>query len=184
LAESIPLTLGVSDATYAIVEPARRAGVTWDRAAVDAVIAATGGHPAHLQVYAYEAWAAASGPNITADVAAEAVARGRAVVEVQTLRPRWEAMTNRQIEFVTALAVLGGEARVLDLAAALGRLTKELSPARDALVKRGDVLVPKRGRLALAVPAMAAFAIANYEQARKDSAVSLVPQSKLMASRP
>lgn len=60
--ESIPLTLEYDDARYAVVEPARQAGVAWTPEAAAAVVEASNGYPAHLQLFAHAIWTAAAGP--------------------------------------------------------------------------------------------------------------------------
>jgi hypothetical protein len=40
---------------------------------------------------------------------------------------------------------------------------------RQALIEEGDVFAPKRGHLSLAVPLMAPFVLAHYEQAREEA---------------
>jgi hypothetical protein len=103
-------------------------------------------------------------------------------VEAQTLQPRWEKLSDRQIEFIVAVAALGGETLVSTLARALGRSVKDLSWLRDDLLRAGDLLAPGRGRVALAVPLMAPFALANYEAARQDAGVKLMPLAKIRAA--
>ena len=51
------------DARYAVVEPARRAGVAWTPEAAIAVVEASNGYPAHLQLFAHTIWTTAPGPD-------------------------------------------------------------------------------------------------------------------------
>lgn len=167
--EPLPLTLADDDAAYAIVEPARRANVSWHPDAVERIATACNGYPAHLQLFAHATWTAAPGPStITlADVEA-ALPQAAAQLERRTLGPRWDRMPDRQREFLTALAINGGRATASQLARTLCRKTQELSWVRQALIEEGDVFAPRRGQLSLAVPLMAPFVLAHYEQARQE----------------
>jgi hypothetical protein len=178
--ENIPLLLDTPDALYALIEPARAGGVEWESAALDAIVEATRGYPAHLQLFAHEAWSIASPSVITLSNAEAAVASATTIVETQTLLPRWEHFTDRQMEFITAIAARGGEARISALASALERSVKDLSWTRDTLIKQGEIFAPRRGRVALALPFMGPFALAHYEHARADASVKLASLTQIM----
>lgn len=168
--EPLPLTLADDDAAYAIVEPARRAQVSWHPDAVERILTASNGYPAHLQLFAHATWTAATGPStITLSDVETALPRAAAQLERRTLGPRWDRMPDRQREYLAALAVNGGRATASQLARTLSRKTQELSWVRQALIEEGDVFAPKRGQLSLAVPLMAPFVLAHYEQARQEA---------------
>lgn len=88
--EELPIALSDLDSTFAVVEPARRVGVAWHPDAAAAVVAASNGYPAHLQLFAHEAWTSAAGPQ-SIEVADIEVALPRALAEIsrRTLGPRW-----------------------------------------------------------------------------------------------
>jgi hypothetical protein len=168
--EPLPLTLSRDDAAYAIVEPARRVGVSWQPEAVERVVAASNGYPAHLQLFAHTTWLAAPGPTVVtlADVDA-ALPTAAAQLQHRSFGPRWDRMPDRQMEFLAALALAGGRATTAQLGMMLGRTASELSWIRQALLEEGDVFAPKRGQLSLTVPLMGPFVLANYEQARAEA---------------
>lgn len=174
LVEHLSVTLAEQDALYAIVEPAHRVGVAWEREAAARVVRASNGHPAHLQQFAHTVWTTARGPHV---ITVEDVARALPLVERdldrRTLGPRWERMTDRQMEYLAALSLHGGHATTRALAATLGRTAQELSWIRQDLVEEGDVYSPRRGHLALTVPVFAPFVLAHYEDAREDAGVQL-----------
>lgn len=173
--ENLPLTLTLDDATYAVVEPARQVGITWHPDAARAVVTASNGYPAHLQLFAHAAWRAAEGPDwITLADVETAIPKAAEQIERRTLGPRWERMADRQMEFMAALAVNGGRATSRDLAVTLGRSQQELSWVRQALIEEGDVYAPKRGHLSLAVPLFGPYVLANYEHARTDASTDLL----------
>ena len=168
--EDVPLTLTHEDARYAIVEPAREAHVTWDPEAVDRLIHLTNGYPAHLQLFADAAWDAAPGPGqiALADVEASLPKVGKDL-ERRTLGPRWERITDRQVEFMAALALHGGRAAMADIALTLGRSRNDLGWLREELIKEGDIYAPRQGQIAMALPLFASYVLARYEDASKDS---------------
>lgn len=168
--EPLPLTLADDDAAYAIVEPARRTGVSWHPDAIGRIVTACNGYPAHLQLFAHATWTDAPGPStITLADVETALPKAAAQLERRTLGPRWDRMPDRQREFLTALAINGGRATASQLARTLDRKSQELSWVRQALIEEGDVFAPKRGHLSLAVPLMAPFVLAHYEQAREEA---------------
>lgn len=173
--EPIPLTLAADDATYAVVEAARQVGVLWEPSAAEAISTVSNGYPAHLQLFAHAAWTEAPGPNriTVADVEA-AIPKVAKLIEQRTLGPRWDRIHDRQMEFLAALALLGGRTSTAKVATALGRSTKDLSWIRDALIAEGDIYAPKRGQIAMAVPLLTRYVLTHYEQSRPDAATPLL----------
>lgn len=111
LLEQLSVSLTDPDAAYAIIEPARRVGVSWEPDAAAAIVRASNGDPAHLQQFAHTVWRTAAGPDtITIDDVRRALPLVEADLNHRTLGPRWERMTDRQMEYLTALALHGGRA--------------------------------------------------------------------------
>lgn len=166
--QKVPLTLSEADALFAIVEPARARGVSWDPDAAQLIVAATNGYPAHLQIFADHAWRAAEtgATSITVAHAQQALETAAAELEERTLGPRFDRLTDRQQELLAALALHGGTARTADITAVLGRPSQAFSRIRDELITEGDVYAPRRGELAMTVPLFAPYLLAHYEEAR------------------
>ena len=179
----MPLVLEPDDARFAIVEAARQRNVSWEPEAADMVVQISG-YPAHLQVFADQTWLAADGPNvITVRDADAGIKAGAETLERESLGPRFDGLTDREREFLTALALNGAHATTSELAIVLARPQKSLSDLRDALITQGDVYVPRRGELALTVPVFAPYLLANYEQARARSATTrLLPLEHIRAN--
>lgn len=111
--QSIPVTLHPADAALALTEPAASRGVAWHPDAVATIVSASNGHPAHLQVMAHETWRHAPGPDrITPEDALAGAATGAEAIARRSLAPRLATRTDRQLEYLTALAVAGGDATV------------------------------------------------------------------------
>ncbi len=175
LLEQLSVTLTEIDAAYAIIEPARRVGVSWQPDAATAIVRASNGYPAHLQQFAHTVWLTATGPDvITVDDVRRALPLVESDLNRRTLGPRWDRMTDRQMEYLTALALHGGHATTHVIAATLGRTPQELSWIRQDLIREGDIYSPQRGHLALAVPIFAPYILAHYDEARATSDTELL----------
>ena len=181
--EPIPLTLAHDDARYAVVEPARRAGVAWTPEAAIAVVEASNGYPAHLQLFAHTIWTTAPGPDqITAADVEAALPQIADLLERRTLGPRWDRISDRQMEYLAALALHGGRASTAAIARTLGRSQQELSWLREELIEEGDIYVPKRGQLAMAVPLFNRYVLSHYERTRPESATPLLSLQQMLAN--
>jgi hypothetical protein len=178
--EPIPLTLDEADARYAVAEPARKAGVTWAPEAAEALVVASNGYPAHLQLFAHVTWTHTAGPDaITLADVNTAMPEVAATLERRTFGPRWARMTDRQSEFMAALATHHGHASVAAIAHTLDRDQRDLYWIREQLIDEGDVFVPRRGQLTMSVPLFAAYILDHYEDTRVDAATSLISLRKM-----
>ncbi len=181
--ESIPLTLEHDDARYAVVEPARQAGVVWTPEAAAAVVEASNAYPAHLQLFAHATWIAAAGPNqITLADVETALPQVAAQLERRTLGPRWDRISDRQMEFLAALALHHGRASTATIATTLGRTQQDLSWLREELIEEGDIYAPKRGQLAMAVPLFNRYVLSHYERSRPDAATAVLSLDEMIAN--
>jgi hypothetical protein len=181
--EELAPVLPPTEARYAVIEPARRVGVSWSPEAADLLVALTNGYPAHLQLFADEAWRAAPGPNsITArDVQAGARRAGDRLVR-QSLGPRLNELPARQLEYLTAIALHGGRASTRRIAETLGRQQRELSWVREDLLRAGDIYTPSRGQVVMSVPAFASFLLAHYDDAREATDTELLSLDSMRAN--
>jgi hypothetical protein len=181
--EPLPLTLGREDARFAIVEPARQVGVVWEPGAAEAVVEASNAYPAHLQLFGHAAWQAAPGLDRIRLLDVQSSIPGVAAqIERRTLGPRWDRITDRQIEFMAALAMLGGQAPTSRVAQALGRGQRELSWIREELIAEGDVYAPRRGKLSMAVPLFRSYVLSRYESHRADAEIPLLSLAEMTAN--
>lgn len=180
--EALPVRLSPTAAAVALIRPAQRVGAGWHPEAVDAVLAATGGYPAHLQIYAAAAWVRGDGvAAVTVEDVAETLEQAAANVETQFLRPRWERLTGHQQAYLTAIALVGDEAPTQAVAAILGTPLSGQSMRRRALLRRGEIFEPGHGRVQLSMPAMREYALRHYpESASQDP--GLLPPTEMMAN--
>ncbi|HET7763302.1 MAG TPA: ATP-binding protein [Phycicoccus sp.] len=148
-----------SAADAALVRPAEEEGAGFESAALDAMYAATGGYPYFIQAYGKAVWDLAPGSPITAADVDVAAPEAEAELAVGFFGSRFERATPGEREYLRAMADVAAQAGdeseavpTADVAAHLGRKPQSLSPARDALLKKGLIYSGERGRIAFTVP--------------------------------
>lgn len=180
----IPLQLEDPDARLALLEPARLAGGAWETAAVDAVLDASNRYPAHLQYFAQAVWRHAPGPVVDVASARAAIPPAAETLTMRSLEPRWDALSEREAELVTAIAANGGRATAQELAVILGREQRSWSRVRQNLIEAGDVYAPRRGVLEITMPALALYALHEYPDLQGRSGERLVSLDEMRLRSP
>jgi AAA ATPase domain len=144
--------------------PARDEGSDFEDDALDAMYQATGGYPYFVQAYGKVAWDVAPRSPITAADVGVAAPEAEAELAVGFFGSRYERATPAEREYLRAMAEAADASAAPDatrrdddvptaaVADALGRNVQSLSPARDALLKKGLVYSAQRGRIAFTVP--------------------------------
>ncbi|OYN94699.1 AAA ATPase-like protein [Propionibacteriaceae bacterium ES.041] len=180
----LPAHLDAAAARDALIKPALRIGSGWEPEAVELVLKRTMRYPAHLQAYADLAWQRGAGTApVTGTDVADATGDAELFIAEQYLAPRWNRLSDRQREYLTALAVCEGRAGSGEVAAVLGRRVGEVSSFREALMTRGEIFDPAYGTVELTMPAMREFALRHYPQARTRAEVDLVAPKVMVANR-
>jgi hypothetical protein len=142
----------------ALLAPAEREGATWSSDALKAMGATSGGYPYFVQAYGKAAWDHAPGSPITSADVAVAAPEAEAELAVGFFGSRYERATPAERDYLRAMAGLTTElapdaaVSTTEVADVLGRKPSSLSPARDALLKKGLVYSSERGTLAFTVP--------------------------------
>lgn len=150
--------LSPRDARLALVQPARDGGVQWTDAAVDEVLAASGGYPYFIQQFGKETWNAATASPIGLEDAVIGVRDGRAILDDGFFRSRWARATPAERDYLAAMAIDGeGPSATGELATRLGKNPSSLGPTRANLISKGLVYAPEHGQIAYTVPGMAEF---------------------------
>jgi DNA polymerase III delta prime subunit len=146
-------------ADVALALPAEDEGAAFTSEALEAMYAATGGYPYFIQAYGKAVWDLAPASPMTADDVAVAAPEAESELAVGFFGSRFERATPGEREYLRAMAdvavALGDEPDAVptaDVAAHLGRKPQSLSPARDALLKKGLIYSGERGRIAFTVP--------------------------------
>jgi len=145
------------EADRALRSPAKDEDADFTEDALAALYAATDGYPYFVQAYGKAAWDVATATPIDGPDVAVAAPQAEAELAVGFFGSRYERATPAEREYMRAMADLGlenGDAPVATSAVAqvLGRKPQSLSPARDALMKKGLVYSGERGQIAFTVP--------------------------------
>jgi hypothetical protein len=152
-------------ADLALVAPASDEDACFTLEALDALYAATAGYPYFVQAYGKVAWDVAPRSTITAQDVKVAAPEAEAELAVGFFGSRFERATPAEREYLRAmadaamnLAQTGEGVDETDsvptsaVASVLDRKPQSLSPARDALLKKGLIYSGERGRIAFTVP--------------------------------
>ncbi len=152
--------LDAAAAATALTAPAAHLGVRWEPAALARAVGESWGVPYFLQAVGSFAWQVRENAVITLADAEAAIALAFAEAQGMYLA-RWEGSTPAQQAVITALAALGGEAPLAEVAARLGRGVRSLSRVRADLLARGVVEDRGPGRLRFTLPGFADFVAAR-----------------------
>jgi hypothetical protein len=146
-------------ADLALVAPAAREEVQYEPKALDALYETSGGYPYFVQAYGKATWDHAPRNPITPADVRVAAPEAEAELAVGFFGSRYERATPAEREYLRAMADLASDPADLDavsstaeIARALGRKPASLSPARDALIKKGLIYSAERGTVAFTVP--------------------------------
>ena len=142
-----------ADAAIAIIAPAKAAGVIYEPAAVERIIAVTKGYPYFLQQWGHEVWNLASESPISLVDVQRATTAAIAALDESFFRVRFDRCTPSEKRYMRALADLGeGPKRSGDVAERLGLKVTSLGPTRSKLITKGMIYSPQHGETAFTVP--------------------------------
>ena len=153
-------------ADLALTVPADDEDAAYTEDALASMYEATGGYPYFIQAYGKAVWDLAPESPITADDVKVAAPEAEAELAVGFFGSRYERATPGERDYLRAMAdvavqmAASGEGRIddigsvstADVAAMLGKKPQSLSPARDALLKKGLIYSGERGLIAFTVP--------------------------------
>lgn len=152
--------LGRDAADLALTVPARDEEAAFTTEALEAMHAATGGYPYFIQAYGKAVWDRAPRSPITVDDVRVATPEAESELAVGFFGSRYERATPGEREYLRAMADVAAASDdpeidavlTADVAAILEKRPQSLSPARDALLKKGLIYSGERGRIAFTVP--------------------------------
>ena len=147
-------------ADRALCAPAAREDVEYEGKALDLLYEKSGGYPYFVQAYGKATWDHAPASPITAADVRVAAPEAEAELAVGFFGSRFERATPAEREYMRTMASLSGETvddmdaavPTADIAKTLSRRPASLSPARDALIKKGLIYSGERGTVAFTVP--------------------------------
>lgn len=145
--------LSEPDATKALQEPVKAAGVEFEVPALQEIFRVTEGYPYFLQEWGYQAWNHAPRSPITLHVVRDATETVVRRLDENFFRVRFDRLTPTEKKFLRAMAGLGsGAQRTSDIAEVLGVKITQLGPVRAKLIKKGMIYSPAHGDMAFTVP--------------------------------
>jgi hypothetical protein len=145
-------------ADQALLVPARREGADFETAALDALFEAADGYPYFVQAYGKVTWDVATASPVTAADVKVAGPQAEGELAVGFFGSRYERATPAEREYMRAMAMLGDDpVQTSSVADELGRKPSSVSPARDALIKKGLIYSSERGLIAFTVPHFGQF---------------------------
>lgn len=150
--------LSEEDASFALQEPAKAAGVVFDVDALKEIFRLTKGYPYFLQEWGYQSWNLAKTSPITLNTVQEATSTVIPRLDQNFFRVRFDRLTPSEKNFLRAMAELGPEThRIGDIANILNIKATSLSPVRAKLIRKGMIYSPAYGDIAFTVPLFDAF---------------------------
>ncbi|GAB2680407.1 AAA ATPase-like protein [Barrientosiimonas humi] len=153
-------------AERALQMPAKEEDADFTEDALEAMYSATGGYPYFIQAYGKAVWDLAPRTPITGEDVGVAAPEAESELAVGFFGSRYERATPGEREYLRAMADVAADIAAKgeeeldeiesvptsDVAKLLGRKPQSLSPARDALLKKGLIYSGERGRIAFTVP--------------------------------
>ena len=138
----------------AIVEPARLNEAGFDPDAVELILERSDGYPHFIQVYADNAWHAATGDQIRRADVDRSLPASEKQIEREIFRPRFNQGTPKERDYMLAMASLGdGPQATLRIAKAAGYAkTSQTAVFRDNLLEKHLIYSPDRGLLDFTIP--------------------------------
>lgn len=154
--------LSAATAGQALSEPAEMLGACFEQAALAMLVDASGGYPYFVQEYGRAVWDIAKDKIFTADDSAAAILLGRAHLDGGFYPARWDRATSSERLYLAAMAESMSQSSSVevgssDVAARLGSSLQTQSGMRAAVIGKGLVYAPERGKLAFTVPGMDAY---------------------------
>ncbi|GAA0347205.1 MAG: ATP-binding protein [Propionibacteriaceae bacterium] len=148
-------------ADLALSAPAADEDAAFTADALAELYRVTGGYPYFVQAYGKVVWDLAPGSPIGLDDVAVAAPEAEQELAVGFFGSRLERATAAEREYLRAMADAdpddSGAVPSAAVAEVLGRKPQSVSPARDALIKKGLIYASERGRIAFTVPHFGRF---------------------------
>lgn len=145
--------LSLEDASLALQGPVATQGVAFTPEALAEVFRVTQGYPYFLQEWGYQSWNMAQQSPIDLALIQQTTVASTARLDQSFFRVRFDRLTPREKDYLSALAELGtGNQRSGGVAERLGVKVQTIAPLRSSLIKKGMIYSPAHGDTAFTVP--------------------------------
>ncbi|MBI4897261.1 MAG: ATP-binding protein [Actinobacteria bacterium] len=145
-------SLTVSQVDEALNGPARAHGREFTPEAIEAIDAETRGYPFFVQEWGDRLWRDTDLAKFTVSEVDHVRSRVYEELDNSFFLLRTSSLTDAEQRFVRAMAPLGSDASIGDIARVLGRPTRGVSPVRQNLLDKGIIYAVAHGRLAFTIP--------------------------------
>lgn len=151
--------LNEGEATVALLEPARKRDVEYERAAIDRALEWTAGYPFYIQQLGKHAWNLAAASPITLTDVEAAIPSAVAALDSSVYEVRIQRATPSERTYLRAMAELGdGPYRSGEVAHALNRPSTAASALRQDLIDKGLIYATEDyGHIDFSIPRFAEF---------------------------
>ena len=150
--------LGRDDARRALAKPALAEGVSFNDAALNAMLDATQCYPYFIQEWGFHVWNAAPASPITHDMVHAATPQVIAHLDNNFFRVRFDQLTPLEQKYLRAMAELDpGPIPTGRIAAILGTRANSVAAVRQRLINKGMIWSQRHGETAFTVPLFGAF---------------------------
>ena len=145
--------LSLEDASLALQGPVTTQGVTFTPEALAEIFRVTQGYPYFLQEWGYQSWNMAEQTPIDLPLIQRTTIASTARLDQSFFRVRFDRLTPREKDYLSALAELGaGNQRSGGVAERLVVKVQTIAPLRSSLIKKGMIYSPAHGDTAFTVP--------------------------------
>ena len=145
--------LSDAEAKKALVAPAERLGVAYERGALEEILQQTKAYPYFLQEWGKHSWQCAAKSPITQHDAVSANELAIAELDASFFRVRFDRLTPGEKKYLRAMAELGsGPHRSGDIAHLLKKEVQTCAPTRATLINKGMLYSPAHGDNSFTVP--------------------------------
>lgn len=145
-------------AAEALIIPARLEGVSFEPAAVEAIIEKTMGYPYFLQEWGKHSWNLAPSSPISLEVVEKASVSALTELDESFFRVRLDRLTPQEKRYMRAMAELGsGPHRSGNIAEKMARGVTSMGTIRNSLIAKGMIYSPAYGETAFTVPLFSEF---------------------------
>jgi hypothetical protein len=145
-------------AALAIIEPARRENVEFERSAIDRIVELTHRYPYFLQEWGFHVWNGAENSPITKQDVDKSETLIIQHLDKNFFRVRFDRLTALQQKYLRAMAELGpGPHKTGEIAQVLNVEASTVAPVRQQLIEKGMVWSQRHGETAFTVPLFDAF---------------------------
>lgn len=145
--------LNEKSARQALEKPVLKEKVIFEADAIKRIIVETEGYPYFIQLWGSKAWDVADASPITLEDVKTASEAATLSLDTGFFRIRYDRLTERQQEYVRAMAMVGHlPVKSIEVADIMKMSVHKAAPVRDEVIRKGMAYSPSRGLITFSVP--------------------------------